>query len=360
MKQWNETLEIAGRTIDSAAAGERAALATVVQIKGSAYRRTGAKLLIMESGSTIGGVSGGCLEANGREVGLSVIRDGVPSLCHYDTDDSTVWGLGLGCNGSVDILVQPATTPDTLEVTTRMQQLMAEDASFAVTTIVEGSSGSGLALVVVQGQIAAGSTGDPEFDRALAERSAALVDAQESKFYEFGAKSVFTQVYVPPPRLLIFGASDDALALASHASQVGFQVAAVDHRQIYLTRQRFPDATHLLCLRPSDSCDEIPLGPATYAVVKTHSLESDLEWIRRLLASDVPYIGALGPRARIKEMLERIGGQGQERVFGPVGLDIGADGPEQIAVSIVAEILALRAGRSPSHLREREETIHDR
>ena len=360
MKQWHETLEIAGRAIDVAAAGQRAALGTVVQIKGSAYRRPGAKLLIEESGSTMGGVSGGCLEVDVREVGLTVIREGVARLRHYDTDDRSVWGLGLGCDGSVDIFVQPATTRNASLVTARLRDLLTGDESFAVTTVVAGPNGAGHALVVTHGEVVAGSTEEPDFDHELAERSAELLDARESKLYEVGTRRVFTDVYVPPPRLVIFGAGDDAIPLASHASHVGFRVAAVDHRQVYLTPERFPDATHLLQLRPEEPNGELPLGPTAYAVIKTHSLESDLQWVGRLLASEVPYIGVLGPRAHIDEILETFGAQARQRVFGPVGLDIGADGPEQIAVSIVAEILAVRAARAPRHLRERGETIHDR
>ncbi len=138
MKQWQETSHILRRIAALAERGEQAAVATVVQIKGSAYRRPGAKLLVEESGMTVGGVSGGCLEADVREVGLAVMRDNTPRLRHYDTgsDDTKVWGLGLGCNGSVDIFVQPATSQEALQVSTRVRELLEGDVPFAVSTVV--------------------------------------------------------------------------------------------------------------------------------------------------------------------------------------------------------------------------------
>src|SRR5262249_48160037 len=142
MKHWRETSEIVKRTIELASAGRRAALATVVRIDGSAYRRPGAKFLIEDDGVTLGGVSGGCLEADVREVARRVIETGASRLLHYDTgaDDRIVWGLGLGCNGSVDIFIQPATEPRTLDVLDDMNRRLARGSVFAVSTIVDGSN----------------------------------------------------------------------------------------------------------------------------------------------------------------------------------------------------------------------------
>ena len=373
MKHWQETSQIVGRVAELAAAGRRAATATVVRIEGSAYRRPGAKLLVEESGATRGGISGGCLEADVRGIAMTVMREGVPRLRHYETgdDDRTVWGLGLGCNGSVDIFVQPATSGDALDVARHLRTLLAGDAPFVVSTLVRGPSTALGRMLVVSAGPPAGSTGIPALDREIARRAEALLAAGESEHYDIESSgvdteptSVFTEVHVPPPRLVICGAGDDAMPLAAHASQIGYRVTVVDHRPAYLSPKRFPDAERI-DRRPDDGLEGLPLGPRTHLVVMTHSFAHDREWVRRLLRTDSPYIGLLGPRARRDEILEQIGATGgpigateTNRLFAPVGLDLGADGPEQIAVSILAELLAIRAASAPRHLREKEGVIH--
>ena len=369
MKHWQETSQVLGRAVELAAAGRRAALATVVRIAGSAYRRAGAKLLVEESGATRGGVSGGCLEADVREVAMTVMRKGAPRLRHYETggDDRTVWGLGLGCNGSVDIFVQPVTSGDTVDAARHVLALLAGDAPFAVSTVVSGPFAAVGRMFVARDGVPAGSTETPGLDWEIARRAEALLAAGESKCHDVGppgidieSTGVFTEVHVPPPRLVICGAGDDAMPLAACASQVGFRVTVVDHRPAYLSPERFPGAERL-DRRPADGLEGLPLGPRTYAVVMTHSFAHDRDWVGRLLRTDSPYIGLLGPRARRDEIIdridgagERIGGMGTERLFAPVGLDLAADGPEQVAVSIVAELLVVRAASAPRHLREKE------
>ena len=372
MKHWQETSRIVGRVAELAAAGRRAAVATVVRIEGSAYRRPGAKLLVEEGGATRGGVSGGCLEADVREVALGVMRDGVPRLRHYETgsDDRTVWGLGLGCNGAVDIFVQPVTFADAVAVARLVGMLLTGDSPFAVSTLVRGPAAAlGRMLVAGDGR-QTGSTGNPGLDQGIARRTEMLLATGESKIHEIAtgvgieSAAVFTEVHVPPPRLVICGAGDDAIPLVAYASQVGFRVTVVDHRPAYLSAERFPDAERI-DRRPDDGLEGLPVGPRTHLVVMTHSFAHDREWVRRLLRTAVPYIGLLGPRARRDEILEQIGATGErigvtetDRLFAPVGLDVGADGPEQIAVSIVAELLAVRASSAPRHLREKDGVIH--
>ena len=239
MKHWQETSQIVGRIIEVAAAGRRAALATVVRIDGSAYRRAGAKLLVEECGATCGGVSGGCLEADVREIALGVMREGTPRLRHYETgsDDRTVWGLGLGCNGAVDIFVQPVTSAAGLDMARRLRALLAGDASFAVSTVVRGPSTALGRMLVAGDDLPAGSTGTPDLDRAIARRAEALLAAGESELHDIesggagiGSAGVFTEVHLPPPRLVLCGAGDDAMPLAVQASRIGYRVTVVDHR----------------------------------------------------------------------------------------------------------------------------------
>ncbi len=157
----------------------------------------------------------------------------------------------------------------------------------------------------------------------------------------------------PPPRLLLFGAGDDTRPICAYASDVGFRVTVVDHREAFLSADRFPGAARRALLRPEDGAGALPVGPRTYAVVMSHSFAHDREWARHLLAAGAPHVGLLGPRARTEEILRQIGAEGDERVFGPVGLDLGAEGPEQVALAVVAELLAAHTAREPAHLRQK-------
>jgi xanthine dehydrogenase accessory factor len=333
MNHWKETAEILSRLAELRAAGRRAALATVVRIVGSTYRRPGAKFLIEETGDTIGSVSGGCLEADVREVAKEVMATGKPSLRHYSTgtDEDVVWGLGLGCNGLVDVFIQPATEGPLAEQAERLRELLAGDSAFAISTVLEGER--------------AGAT-------TVVEAGGAISGVQAT-----AGGQVFVEVLPPPPHLVVCGAGDDARPLVAYAADAGFRVTLVDHRQGLMQPAWFPQAARLVLARPEEPADLPPAG-RSLAVVKTHSLSHDREWVRRLLAAGLPYVGVLGPRLRTEAILREIGHEGDERVFGPVGLDLGADGPRQVALAIVAELLAFVSQREPRHLSASREAIH--
>lgn len=360
MNHWKETAEILTRLAELKAAGRRAALATVVHIVGSAYRRPGAKFLIEETGETLGSVSGGCLEADVREIAKRVLETGAPSLRHYQTgaDEDMVWGLGLGCNGSVDVFVQTATEGPLAERADDLRQLLAGDAPVAVLTLVGGEENAGATLVLGPDGTVRGSLGDADLDRLGAERAAALVPGGRSSLQTLAGRQVFCEVLPPPPHLLVCGAGDDARPLVDYAADAGFRVTLFDHRPALLAEEDFPQAAQRVLARPDDPGIALPAADHSLAVVKAHSLAIDREWARRLLAAGVPYIGMLGPRARTESILRDLGTDGEGRVYGPVGLDLGADGPRQVALAIVAELLAFLAGREPRHLNERKEAIH--
>jgi xanthine dehydrogenase accessory factor len=363
MNHWRETAEILSRLAELKTAGERAALATVVHIVGSAYRRPGAKFLIEETGETLGSVSGGCLEADVREIAKRVLETGTPSLRHYQTgaDEDMVWGLGLGCNGSVDVFVQTATEGPLAARTGDLQQLLAGDAPVAVLTVVdvgEGGENAGATLVLGPDGTVRGSLGAADLDRLGAECAAELVPRGRSSLQTLAGREVFCEVLPPPPHLLVCGAGDDARPLVDYAVDAGFRVTLFDHRPALLAPEDFPQAARRVLARPDDPAIDLPPAGHSLAVVKAHSLAIDREWARRLLAAGVPYIGMLGPRARTESILRDLGTDGEGRVYGPVGLDLGADGPRQVALAIVAELLAFLAGREPRHLNERQEAIH--
>lgn len=358
MKAWQETSLLLGEAARLTASGRRAALATVVRVAGSAYRRPGAKLLVADDGTMSGGVSGGCLEGDVREVALGVIRGAPPCLQRYDTggDDNQVWGLGLGCNGMVEVFIEPVSAQD--PPIARARELLAADAPFAIATVVGGAPHLADTLVIERNGARTGSTGDEAVDRAIGTASLERLSSGESGTLDIGARHLFIDVLVPPPRLIICGAGDDAVALAGIANTAGFRVTVVDHRPAFLAPDRFPRTVRLHNSRPEDGLDALALTADAFVVIQTHSLAHDRNWARSAADSPAAYVGLLGPRERGAQIIEELPAATREKFYAPVGLDLAAEGPEQIAVSIVAELLAVRARREPRHLRERDSSIH--
>ncbi len=409
MKRWQETSEIFGRLAKLNAAGQHAAVACVVHISGSAYRRPGARFLISPDGSTIGGISGGCLEEDVRRTGLTAIEDGECRLLHYETgkDDDPLWGLGLGCDGEVDVFVAPTSSPGLGDAIARTSGLFAGDEPFSMVTIIDNDRTDQAALagrLFVLGPTcdAVGSgdgpgsapdddgpsveteAGDTDLSEALAATHTALAGGK-SRIVEIGGVRAFVEVFQPPSHLVVCGAGDDAMPLVASAASAGFRVVVVDHRPAYLTAERFPAARELVQALPEDDAPEIPADADTFVVLKTHNLVRDKAWAQRFAAAPVPYLGLLGPRPRCEEIAAEIAesaagatgetpgagdreakdradetGTAGNRIFGPVGLDLGAEGPEQVGMAVVAELLAVRSGRRPGHLRDRETPIHER
>jgi xanthine dehydrogenase accessory factor len=316
-------------------------------------------LLIDDDGGVLGGVSGGCLEEDVRQVGLAVLKSGRTRTLSYDTssDDTTVFGFGLGCGGSVHVLVLPLAPVLASGVFTHLERELENDAPLALSLVVEDGIEGGMLLTTSQGSLA-GTLGEPALDAAASTAARAALDRKKPAQEVAGAHRLFTEYLQPPAKLLVCGAGDDARPLVELAAAVGFRVFVADHRSSLLTPERFPAAFKLLKLRPQHPSSELPADGATYAVVKTHAFEHDRAWVARLLAGDAAYIGVLGPRVRAQKIVNELGVQNEGRVFGPVGLDLGADGPEQVALSVVAEVLALYSHRSPRHLRDREGAMH--
>jgi xanthine dehydrogenase accessory factor len=368
MKHWHETREVLDRLSELRQAGVRAALATVVRVRGSAYRHEGAKLLVAEDGSTVGNVSGGCLEQDVREVALQVLRSGTPELRNYcsSTDEVAAWDLGVGCEGQVDVFVEPA-----LEARPRERALLEGRAPFVsctvirpvINAVIRPGKGEGGRLVVTRDAIE-GDLGSADLNRVAAARARELLGTEESGVQGIAGRDVFCDVFLPPPQLVICGAGEDARPLARFAADVGFRVAIVDRRPAYLTAERFPSAAALIESRPEELVGRLALDDNCYAVVMTHNFADDLGYLRALRGTPVSYIGMLGPRQRTDRMLQAAGAEGAldehdaARIYGPVGLDIGTDGAEQVALSVIAEILTIRSGRRAQSLRERQAPIH--
>ena len=358
MKQWLETREVLDFLHAARTAGTRAALATVVRVRGSAYRHEGAKLAVAEDGRTAGNVSGGCLEQDVREVALQVIRKGEPELRNYcsSADEIAAWDLGVGCEGQVDVFVEAA------DARPRERALLDGRRPFVVCTLLDGKRerGNGTRLVVT-GDGAEGDLGSADLNRNATTRARELLETGESGIQEIAGRTVFFDVLVPPPQLVVLGAGDDARPLVRFAAEVGFRVVVVDRRPGYLTADRFPAAAALVQSAGDELEDALPLDAECYAVVMNHNFADDQAYVRALLKAPVAYVGILGPRQRTERILRNLSAEGstdEGRVYGPVGLDIGTDGAEQVALAVIAEILAVRSGRRARSLRERRAAIH--
>lgn len=334
MKTWQETARVYAEMARLLAAGQRCALATLVRLEGSSYRRPGAKLLIREDGALLGNVSGGCLENDLRERAQAVLRNGACELVHYDTggDENVVWGLGLGCNGKLDIFVQPCPPGGDAAVAADLARRLDGHEAFALRTRLDQPG---------QGRISAGPPGDGP---------PGIVDDADGQ--------VFVETLEPPADLVVIGAGDDAVPLVRLAAEAGFRVTLVDHRSAYLRPELFPAARRLVTARAQGGLADLPAHARTFVVVKNHAIGADKEWARLYAATPAPYIGLLGPKARRDDILASLPDEARPRAYGPIGLDLGAEGAEQIALSIVAEALAVHAGRAGGSLRARAAPIH--
>jgi xanthine dehydrogenase accessory factor len=354
------------------AKSERMALATIVAVRGSTYRRPGARLLVPENGAPIGNLSGGCLEGDVADMARVVMEEGRARLAGWDltADDDAVWGLGLGCNGAIEVFIEPA--EKAAEVAGALRLALQEERPISVVTVLESAREGvepGARLVVRPDGSVDGSLGDVEIDRAAETAAGERLAAERSEMRTLpGGVRAFVEVLEPPLRLLVCGAGHDAVPLVRAAAGLGWNPVVVDDRPGFLNADRFPEAAGFVAVEaPEKVAVEAPIDDRTYTVVMTHNFLRDKEYLRALLGSPAAYIGMLGPGARTQRLLMELADEGidltgadRARIHGPAGLDVGAEGPEEIAESIVAEIVAVKRGRSGGFLKERPGPIHDR
>lgn len=366
--------------------GERCALATIVSVEGSSYRRPGARMLICEGGASTGTISAGCLENDVIEHAKRVIRNGTAKLIEYDTastSDEIVWGLGLGCNGIVRVLVEPLAAGSLyVEALRRSCETRAHVAPVSVATVYQHTVSG---RVQEEGRIETGArfiiNDQGEVSREkLSDRVAMMLEGEVremsrggetsgARVYEVdgGVVKVFVETLLPPVPLVVFGAGHDALPIVELARQLGWQTEVVDPQSRPATRSRFAVADRVTLARPEEVASRVSITPRTLTLLMSHNYSHDLELLKFLLASPARYIGVMGPRKRTERMLielaagedtSRLEEAGLARLHSPAGLDIGANAPAEIALSIVAEMRAVIDGRRGGMLRERRGSIH--
>jgi xanthine dehydrogenase accessory factor len=370
----SETAEVLEAISSFDSQGRKIALATIVGVTGSTYRRPGARLLVAEDGTMVGNLSGGCLEGEVHGVAQIVMQSGESRLELYDltADDEVVWGWGLGCNGAIEVFIEPAAKA--VELAGAIRRAIDETRPVVAATVLQSSAPGiepGARLLVEETGEFGGTLGRAVDDRAVAgEALRALADsetvAREVALSE-GAARIFFESIEPPPRLMICGAGHDAIPVAAAAAGLGWRVVVVDDRESLLNRDRFPGARTFVNCPPEEVAEAGGVDERTWAVVMSHNYLRDRDYLRALAGSRAAYVGMLGPKARLQRLLGDLATEGitpteEElvRIHGPAGLDIGAEGPEEIAAAIIAEILALSRGRTAGFLKDRHEPIHPR
>lgn len=332
----------------AAARNESAVLVTVLGVEGSVYRGAGARMVITAGAETVGAVSGGCLEADIIARAPGVITVGKAELTRYDTraSDDVVLGLGLGCQGIIDLLLEPLSGAALRDAAQFYERLATRRETVTLVTLLRAHGDDppvGTHLVLDE-------KGDVlEGDKRLLARTS----------------DVARELVQPATLLVVCGGGTDAIPLVRLAKLLGWHVTVVDHRTTFLTRERFPDADALVGVNAANddtALAQVALDSRTVGVVMAHSASHDRAYLHALLDAGATYIGVLGPRRRTLELLGARAADGElpDVVHAPVGLDLGAESPEEIALAIVAEIAAVRAGRHGGLLRDRGGPIHDR
>lgn len=320
----------------AAAPAERAALATLVSVQGSSYRRPGARLVLLEGGSRAGAISGGCLEDDVVLHSREVLSGGVPQVVTYDTtrDNDLIWGTGIGCHGVIRVLIEPIA---------RVRPAWVAELSGNLGRRTD----TDLAVVV---------------DHAPPTRLGTTL-ARDLAPLPAGAE-VFREVIPAPPALTIFGAGDDAQPLVRMAKELGWHVTLIDSRPTYASRERFPLADKIWVASAEQIASHLELDRKAFVVVMTHRFQEDARLLQVLLPRPLAYLGILGARRRTEELFKILSARGSaatpeqlERVCAPIGLDLGATTPESIALSILAEVQCHLTARTPVQLRERRAPI---
>ena len=370
----SEITDVLAAIESMSAQGQKMALATIVAVRGSTYRRPGARLLVPEEGAPIGNISGGCLEGDVADMARVVMDEGTARLAGWDltADDDAVWGLGLGCNGAIEVFIEPA--EEAALVAGALRTALEEARPICVVTVIESGDVAvepGARIVVRPDPDAEpdGSLGSAPLDEEAVEAARELLAAERSEVRTLaGAVRAFIEVLEPPLRLLVCGAGHDAIPLTRAAAGLGWNAIVVDDRDGFLTAERYPYAGGFVHVEaPELTTKTTAIDAHTFAVVMTHNFLRDKEYLRSLLDSPAAYIGMLGPGARTERLLMELSDEGstisdedRARIHGPAGLDLGAEGPEEIAQSIIAEIVAVRRARGGGFLKERPGPIHDR
>lgn len=358
------------------------ALVTITRTTGSAYRREGAKMVCGQGGELVGSISGGCLESDVYELSLQVVQRGETELVTYDTnaENENIWGLGLGCNGTVEVLIEPLDwwrSSAGGELFSALTERVRHGRRCAVATLLaeNGARQRVTAHMLIDADGATtGTLGRGGLDAVVAERAAGILRDEAVRpsrtvalTHEDATYDVFIDAIAPPLHFIIYGGGHDAIPLVDMARSLGLMVTLVDSRPQFARSERFPAADEVICAPPEEFARTVSFAGRPAIILMTHNYLKDREVLGQILTApeQFEYIGALGPYARTEQMVEELRTQGlaldAEKVAAirtPIGLDLGADAPAEVALAVLAEVMAVKNRRSARPLREKRATIH--
>jgi xanthine dehydrogenase accessory factor len=325
------------------------ALATVVQAWGSSPRRAGAKMAITSGGNVTGSVSGGCVENAVVEAALDALRTNQPRLLHFGVADETAWGVGLACGGSIDVFVKPL---DSEFLQSLRSALIDEQDAIAVTVIRGPQEVLGREMLVREGRGVVGTLSD-DWDEAVLKLAAeTLLQGTSRRAFLHESLEVFLEVVSAPPTLIAVGGVHIAVALVSLAKTLGYRTIIIDPRRAWGNADRFPNVDQLVQAWPEDAFRQMRVTRSTAIVMLTHDPKLDDPSLKIALSSPAFYVGALGSRSTQAKRRERLLDDGMTesqltRLHAPIGLDIGAESPEEIALSIMAQVVEVHRTAQP-------------
>lgn len=354
--------------------GKQTALATVVQVEGSSYRRAGARMLVTEDGQLTGAISGGCLEGDALRKARLAMAQQQPMLVTYDTtdDDDAKLGVGLGCNGIIHILIEPIFTNNPNHPVNLFKKFLSKRQSAVVVTLFSlanrKAAQPGTCLFLTDAEEISNHNADEIYGQLLQDAQAVLAAGRSAtKIYTTGATQLtgFVELLKPAVSLLVFGAGNDTIPLVQMAAVLGWHTTVIDGRNNYAVQSRFPLAKKVLLATPDQALAQINIDSRTAVVLMTHNYNYDLAMLRQLLPLQLTYVGSLGPKKKLQRMLDELQGgeititaDQLQSVYGPTGLDIGAETSEEIALSVLSEIQAVLQQREGKSLRNRNNVIH--
>ena len=371
----NEIRTICTRLDELRLSGEPCALATIVSVHGSAYRRPGARMLFSKNGREAGFVSAACLEADLFEKVKEVIALNKAALFSYDTTapEDAIFGIGQGCGGVVEILVEPISSEQTAPVPALLKMVIDQNEPCALAMVYKSNGEQSETigarfLFTISGNKSSTLT-QAELSENIARDTEEALQTGKSvtKHYNYSrsAAEVFIEIIQPPVPLLLFGATPDVRPLVRLAAELGWNNTVVDHRATYAVKKDFPEADAVILLPPEEYAQHLRISPETYAVIMIHQFAAEAKALRFLLSSTIRYVGLLGPKSKCELLLQHLTSEGFQptkeqlaKLHNPVGLDLGAETAEEIAVSIVSEIQAIIHNRNGSFLKDRQGPIH--
>ena len=335
------------------ARGNEIAVATVIRVVGSAPRPVGARMIVSSEGQMAGSVSGGCVETAVYEEMRDVLAGGPPRKLHFGITEDMIWDVGLACGGTIDVFVQKL---DPALITSLVEQIkLGEPVALAVTVSGNRESGIGESGLITRDGVVFGldESRSTHHAQEMLKARAARGEVHE---IEPGLE-VYVEPFLPPPALIIVGGVHVAIPLTRFAKELGFYVTVVDPRAKFANRERFPEADEVLLEWPDEAFAHLYVDDSTYVVLLTHDPKIDEPTLAAALKTEAAYIGAIGSRGTHAARFERMARwdvtpEDLERVYAPIGLDLGGQKPEETALSIIAEVVAVKNGRSGASLRE--------